>query len=537
MKLNDTGLADKQPWMKNGYRLPSFDRGKVALATKQAPIWIHFGAGNIFRGFPAALQQSLLEQGLSDKGIVVGEGFDYEIIDKIYAPHDDLSLLVVLKSDGSIEKRVIASVVEALKCDPSFVDEWKAFQIAFANPSLQMVSFTITEKGYSLRNADGVFFPSVEADFASGPQHPAMFLSKLTALVYGRYLSGASPLALVSMDNCSHNGEKLQTAVLTIARQWAQRDLVDQGFVDYLSDPSKVGFPWSMIDKITPRPDEKVRASLEADGFEDTRIVVTDKKTWIAPFVNAEEPQYLVIEDLFPNGRPPLEKAGVYFTDRDTVNKVEKMKVCTCLNPLHTCLAIYGCLLGYTLIADEMRDPQLSKMVDRIGYAEGLPVVVDPGILDPKAFIKEVLEVRFPNPFMPDTPQRIACDTSQKLSIRYGETIKAYLASKTLDVSSLKLIPLVFAGWCRYLMGVDDNGGTFELSPDPLLSHVCPYVASVRLGDAGPFDETLRPILSDAKIFGVDLYEAKLAPLVVSYFTELVAGPGAVRRTLEKYVG
>ncbi len=150
---------------------------------------------------------------------------------------------MVLKSDGSIEKRVIASVVEALKCDPSFVDEWKAFQIAFANPSLQMVSFTITEKGYSLRNADGVFFPSVEADFASGPQHPAMFLSKLTALVYGRYLSGASPLALVSMDNCSHNGEKLQTAVLTIARQWAQRDLVDQGFVDYLSDPSKVGFP------------------------------------------------------------------------------------------------------------------------------------------------------------------------------------------------------------------------------------------------------------------------------------------------------
>lgn len=61
-------------------------------------------------------------------------------------------------------------------------------------------------------------------------------------------------------------------------------------------------------------------------------------------FVNAEGPQYL--EDRFPNGRPPLEKAGVYMTDRDTVNQVERMKATTCLNPLHTALAVYGCLLA-----------------------------------------------------------------------------------------------------------------------------------------------------------------------------------------------
>ena len=35
-------------------------------------------------------------------------------------------------------------------------------------------------------------------------------------------------------------------------------------------------------------------------------------------------PQYLVVEDRFPNGRPPLEKAGVFMTDRDTVNNVER---------------------------------------------------------------------------------------------------------------------------------------------------------------------------------------------------------------------
>ena len=100
------------------------------------------------------------------------------------------------------------------------------------------------------------------------------------------------------------------------------------------------------------------------------------------------------------------------------------MKVCTCLNPLHTALAIYGCLLGYTLIADEMKNPLLKKMVEMIGYREGLPVVVDPGILDPGQFIDEVVTKRIPNPFMPDTPQRIATDTSQKLPIRFGEPLR-----------------------------------------------------------------------------------------------------------------
>ena len=107
---------------------------------------------------------------------------------------------------------------------------------------------------------------------------------------------------------------------------------------------------------------------------------------------------YRVIEDNFPNGRPELEKAGLYFTDRETVDKVEKMKVCTCLNPLHTALAIFGNLLGFTLIADEMKDEDLVKLVNILGYKEGLPVVVDPKILSPKAFIDEVVQKRIPNP-------------------------------------------------------------------------------------------------------------------------------------------
>ena len=182
-----------------------------------------------------------------------------------------------------------------------------------------------------------------------------------------------------------------------------------------------------------------------------------------------------------------------------------------------------------------MKDRELVKLVEAVGYKEGLPVVVDPGILSPKEFIDTVLKVRVPNPFMPDTPQRIATDTSQKLAIRFGETIKAYVADENIKTDDLQMIPLVFAGWMRYLMAVDDEGHPFELSPDPLLEELCPQIERIRLGDTD-VEDILRPIMENAKIFGVDLYEVGMADKVCGYFKELIAGPGAIRKTLEKKV-
>ena len=217
------------------------------------------------------------------------------------------------------------------------------------------------------------------------------------------------------------------------------------------------------------------------------------------------------------------------------MDKVERMKVCTCLNPLHTALAVYGCLLGFEKISAEMQDEDLLKLVEIIGYQEGLPVVTDPGIIKPQDFIDTVVKVRIPNPFMPDTPQRIATDTSQKLPIRFGETIKAYLADPALNVQDLKLIPLVHAGWLRYLMAVDDNGNAFEPSPDPLLETAQTYVKDVKLGEKADCSK-LEELLRNKTVFGVDLVEAGLADKVCAYFTELTAGVGAVRATLHKYV-
>jgi fructuronate reductase len=537
MNLNNAALSKRECWEKAGILLPQFDRSAMIAETKAAPEWVHFGAGNIFRIFPAALQQSLLERGMVKTGIIVAEGYDGEIIEKAFLPYDNLTLAVTLKADGSIEKRVIGSIAEALNLEKQ--EQFSALQAIFRSRSLKMASFTITEKGYSLRGRDGAFLPDVQADVndcGARSYKARSYIGKISSLLLERYKAGGLPISMVSMDNCSHNGDKLFAAVSAFAERWTEKGFIDKGFAEYVRDAAKVAFPWSMIDKITPRPDEGVRKMLEDAGFEDTAGRITAKQTYIAPFVNAEETQYLVIEDSFPNGRPCLENTGVLFTDRETVDKVEKMKVCTCLNPLHTSLAVFGCLLGYTKISDEMKDADLVKLVEIIGYKEGLPVVVDPKIISPKAFIDQVVRARLPNPFMPDTPQRIACDTSQKIPIRFGETIKAYLACETLKVEDLRLIPLTLAAWLRYTLGIDDTGKAFAVSPDPLYESIFAHVKHIKLGDTGDFHAALQPILSDPSIFAVNLYDAGLGGRVEALFAELVSGAGAVRKTLQKYI-
>ena len=513
MKLNLKSLENKAVWLEKGYKLPEFDIEKVTRATHENPEWIHFGAGNIFRAFLGGVAQRLLNAGEMNTGIVVFEGFDPEIVEKAYRPFDNLCVNVTLVSTGSVKKEVLASVVESLTIN----DDARAIEI-FENPSLKMASFTITEKGYTpafaKRDADGK------------PEDAKGLMGYLTKLVYKRYLKNAQPIALVSMDNCSHNGEKLETVVKMVADTWHKNGHVDAGFIDYLN--TRVTFPWTMIDKITPRPDANVMKLLADDGFEDGGLIGTSRNTFTSAFVNAEEKEYLVIEDRFPNGKLPLDKAGVYYATRETVERVERMKVTTCLNPLHTCLAVFGCLLNFETIWQEMNDEDLKALVNRIGYVEGMPVVTDPGIMSPRTFLGEVLTVRLPNCFLPDTPQRIATDTSQKLSIRFGETIKAYL-EKGMDVSNLKGIALVEAGWLRYLMGVDDNGNEMAISPDPRLDEMKSRLAGVSFGHNENAEKALTPILEDESIFGVSLVKAGLADSVIEHFKRMNAAPGAVR--------
>lgn len=532
MKLTYESLKDRAAWAAAGIDLPDYDPEAVSLRTREHPVWVHLGIGNIFRIFLGGIADRLLRENLTDKGITCVETFDYEIVDRIYQPCDNLALAVTLYKDGSQQRRVLGSLSEALALRPGDRAARDRLTQIFTDPGLQMVSFTITEKGYALHGADGGWLAAALEDAQKGPDQAGTAMGLVTAMLAQRWQAGKAPLALVSMDNVSRNGKKLRESVLELAGCWVRQGFVPEGFLEWVSDEACVSFPWSMIDKITPRPVESVAAALKAAGVEDMEILVTERQTWIAPFVNAEEPQYLVVEDRFPNGRPPLEWAGVYMTDRVTVNRSEWMKVTACLNPIHTALCTYCRLLGYELFADGMSDPELNALASKVGCDEGLPVVESPGILDPKAFLDEVLTRRFPNAALGDTSARIAVDISQMLAIRFGETIKATRAAYG-STDRLVGIPLAIAGWIRYLLAVDDTGAPFELSPDPMLPQLKEQLKGIRWDDPESLTGQLRPILSNEHLFGLDLYSAGLGNRIESMVRSMLSGTGAVRSTLQ----
>jgi len=514
--------------------------------------WLHLGAGNIFRIFLAALQQDLIDAELTDSGLAVCECFDEEIIPTVFAPYDNKVMAVTLHADGRIEKRGITSIAEAFGRDTERLAE------VVSHPGLQMVSLTITEKGYAVTlERTAVRLENAETT-----------LECLTAALYARFLAGSEPLALVAMDNFAANGDVLKKAITTIAGVWHNNGSVPETFVSYVST---LAYPWTMIDKITPHPSEAVAKMLAEEGFTHTTVTKTKKGTFIAPFVNAEASQYLVMEDHFPNGKPAFEqlkKSGVYLTDRETVRKVDHMKVCACLNPLHTILGVCGMLLGYPTIAACMRDPRLVAFV-RKAASEALPAVAHPGIIDPQAFLEEVITVRFPNPFIPDTPTRIVTDCSQKIPIRFGQTLKALFGTgvdgagigetgvdgtggerglRSLEgevarcnplspplpsfrtVPSPEAIPLLIALWLRYRMGWADDGTRLTLAPDPLVPDKIAALEGLSFGTAINLGE----ILNDGKQFGVDLYEVGLGERIEGLFAELSEGVGAVSGMLNR---
>lgn len=539
VKITDDYKKDKQAFAKAGIKVPTYSQEEIAKKTLAAPRWVHFGGGNLFRAFHAAIASHLIDAGKLDEGIIVVDTHDDSIIENVYKKFNNRMLRVITKADGSQDRELFAPVADAIYTGPVTDDtsSLEKLKDIFNQASLQLATFSITEKGYALKDAEGNFFAPVAHDIENGPAKPQNNMSLLVTLLLSRFKNGATPIALLSTDNFSENGDKLKDSVLTIAKAWQKNGFVDQDFIDYLSDDSKVSFPLSMIDRITPNPSETVSESLKKDGFEDADLIHTESHTTIAAFTNTEEAHYLVVEDKFPNGRPAFEDDGVIMTDRDTVNLADQMKVTACLNPLHTALAIYGTILDFKSISSEVQDPDMKRLILQIGYGEDLPVVQDPKVLSPRDFIDELVNKRLPNPYIPDTPQRIAADTSQKVGIRYGVTIQHYVDDPKRNPADLNFIPLVIATWLRYLMGINDEGEKFQPSPDPLWDDLHAQVADIKFGDANQdVHDAIKGILSNKSIFGNDLYVVGLGDKIESDFKEMLAGKGTIRKTLQKHL-
>lgn len=536
MELTREGISCRQVFESAGIQLPDFDVVQMQAKGREHPRWVHIGAGNIFRVFIARIAHEMISSG-HDWPITAVHTTEPEKIERQLIAHDLLSLGVVLNPDGARDLQVIAGISEALATRRA--DDFERLTEIFRSPELSLVSLTITEKGYAIHTSSGSYQPQLLQQLQTDPHsYHAHTMAQLAGLLLHRFEAGAAPLTLLSADNFSHNGDKLRDSITSIAREWRKREAVPEEFLEWLSSGECVAFPISVMDKITPRPSVQISQELAGLGFTDMNIE-TIGHSHVAGFVNTEPAEYFIIEDKFAGDRPPFEDFGVRIVDRQMCDDFESMKVTTCLNPLHTALAVAGCLLRFPTIDAQMRDPELVALVRELGWKEGLPVVADPVVVKPEEFLREVLEVRFPNQYLPDDPARIAMDTSQKVPIRFGETLKKY-RERGMNLDELHAIPLVFALWCRYLMGIGDDGEPFAPAPDPLYEELHEHVADFSLGtavSAEKIHEALKPILSNTEIFRTNLYESALAAKTEKFFARLIAGVGAVRATLDEEYG
>ena len=155
MQLTYEGIRDRSAWEAAGIALPAYGVEKTAALAKAAPRWVHFGIGNIFRVFLGSIAEKLLEEGKLDRGLTCLETYDEEVVRRIYDPHDNLVLSVILEPDGRRDVRVYGCLSEALFADLTEPAAAARLRQVFAAPSLQLVTFTVTEKAYALRDSAG----------------------------------------------------------------------------------------------------------------------------------------------------------------------------------------------------------------------------------------------------------------------------------------------------------------------------------------------------------------------------------------------
>jgi mannitol 2-dehydrogenase len=402
---------------------PSYDRVGVGVGIA------HFGVGGFHRAHQAMYVDTLLEQGLAREWGICGIGVmpaDRRMRD-VLRDQNGLYTLILEHPDGSRDARVIGSIVD-YRYAP---DDPQATIELLAAPTTRIISMTITEGGYQVRDRESVFGLIAEA------------------LARRRDRGIVSP-TIVSCDNIEHNGEVARRAVI------AHAELLRLGVADWIAEHTR--FPCSMVDRITPATTPDIIAGAERDfGVADEWPVVAEAfAAW-------------VLEDDFADGRPPLQEAGVLLVD--DVSPYESMKL-GLLNAGHQCLCYFAALSGYRMVHDAARDPLFAEFLLAYFDTEGIPTLRPVPGIDLHAYTRGLIE-RFANPGVRDTVARLCAYSSDRIPKWLLPVLRANLAAG----GPIRLASATVASWARYAEAVDEHGEPIEVV-DNLAASLVPIARS-----------------------------------------------------------
>ncbi|HTO34553.1 MAG TPA: mannitol dehydrogenase family protein [Pararhizobium sp.] len=470
--------------------IPAYDRSALSAGI------VHFGVGNFHRAHQAIYLDDLFNTGKDLDWAIIGAGVlpSDEAMRAKLAEQDFLTT-VVEQDNNKSAARVTAPMIDYLRPGNA-----PATIAQLADPKIRIVSLTITEGGYFIDPASGVFnpkHPAIVAD-SQNPDDPKTVFGLIIAGLKARRDKGTVPFTVMSCDNIPGNGEVTHAAVSGLAR------LSDPAFADWIE--ANVAFPNGMVDRITP-----------ATGPREVGIVADDYAIDDNWPVFCEEFKQWVLEDHFPAGRPALDTVGVQFVP--DVAPYEHMKI-RILNGGHAAIAYPAALLDIHFVHEAMEDKTVCAFLDKLEREEIIPVIPPVPNTDLTAYFKKV-ESRLFNPKIADTIPRLAQDGSN----RQPKFILPTTADRLRRGEDVVGLSLVSALWCRYLAGTTDSGKaiTFnDASADRL------HAAAVRA------KEDPQAFLALSDIFG-DVAQSSLFQKRFAHALKTLWDKGT-RATLELYL-
>lgn len=452
---------------------PRYDRGAVRTGI------VHLGVGAFHRAHQAVMVEDRLVAGETQWGIVAAS---LRAADTAEALNPQDGLYTVGIRDGSGTRlRVIGAISDVIVA-PTARERLLA---VMSDPSVRIVSLTVTEKGYCHEPATGTLneaHPGILADLAAPPA-PATAPGLIVEALARRRAAGIKPFSVLCCDNLPANGATVRRVV---SRFGALRDAGLGAFIE-----NEVTFPATMVDRIVPATTDDDRALVQAAlGCHDAWPVMTE------PFTQ------WVIEDRFSAGRPRFEDAGAEMASN--VAPYEKMKL-RLLNGTHSTMAYLGQLAGLATISDTISTPAFARFIRRLMDEEIGPTV--PGFSMPQLdAYKDALIARYQNPALRHQTRQIAMDGSQKLPQRLLGTMRDQLDAGR----SIALLGTAVAGFVRFMVGSGENGAALPIN-DPMAAVFADIVEGVGAGgvtrlsnaDAEALAERLTPaILGIADVFG-----------------------------------
>ena len=407
---------------------PAYDRADVSVGV------VHLGIGAFHRAHQAAMFDDVLNAGDLRWGIVAASLRSPTVRDQM-APQDGLYTMLV--RDGAQQTARVIGAVQKVLIAPEAPEALLAMMAA---PTTQIVTLTITEKGYKLDPASGGLIEEdaqMAADLAS-LERPQTALGYIVAALAMRRAAGLAPFTAISCDNLPHNGARLRGGVLALALRH------DPALAAWIE--AHGAFPQTMVDRIVPATTPQDIADLaQRIGLEDQAMVKTE------PFTQ------WVIEDSFCGPRPAFG-AGVQLTAAVAPWEEAKLRL---LNGAHSAIAYLGGLPGIAHVHEVLERPEARAFVERL-WDEAQTTLSPPPELDIAAY-RTALMARFDNPTLMHRTQQIAMDGSQKLPQRLLATIAARLAQG----QGIDALALAVAGWVRWQAGLDDAGRPHTVD-DPL---------------------------------------------------------------------